>query len=250
MNRDPAFLFYFQDFAWGTRRFTLEEKGLYIELMCEQADSKTGSISEKDMNIICKTYEIDMNKTVISKFKKDENGYYNEVLRDTIKKRRDYSESRRQNRLSKPDKKDNISKTYDNHMVNEIEDVIENETKTVNKDVNKPKSGTNEMFDYFCKNYEMFLGNKYIATFAKDKKIIKDLLKVISKEELMKIIVSYFESTDDFIIKSGYTIGVLKSTINKIRNKPKINTNESRVSVHNKAVIKDWIEEKELQGED
>jgi len=122
----------------------------------------------------------------------------------------------------------------------ENEDVIKDESVIESGNENKTKSETNEIFDYFCKNYEMFLGNKYIATFAKDKKIIKDLLNIIPKNELMKIIVKYFESDDDFIIKSGYTMGVLKSTINKIRNKPK---NEySKVTAYNIAQAKKFLE--------
>ena len=71
MSKDPAFLFYYQDFMWGTRFFTREQRGLFIEFMCEQADSSTGSISEEHMNNICNSCDEHTKNMVLSKFKKD-----------------------------------------------------------------------------------------------------------------------------------------------------------------------------------
>jgi hypothetical protein len=48
--KDPAFLFYYQDFQHGTRKMTFEEKGAYIELLCEQADC--GHLSLEDIKRI------------------------------------------------------------------------------------------------------------------------------------------------------------------------------------------------------
>ncbi len=38
MAKDPAFLFYYQDFLVGTTFMTLEERGAYITLLCYLAD--------------------------------------------------------------------------------------------------------------------------------------------------------------------------------------------------------------------
>ena len=115
MAKDPAFLFYFRDFAHGTRRFNFEQKGLYIELLCEQADSETGSICVEDMNNICLSCDKDTIKTVLAKFSQDDNGYYNAKLREVITLRKKYSDSRRKNRMGK---KKSDEKTYVNHMAN------------------------------------------------------------------------------------------------------------------------------------
>lgn len=125
---DPAFLFYSSDFLVGTMFMNDEQVGKYIKLICTQ--HQRGHLSEKDMLKICTTYDED----VFSKFKKDENDlYYNERLESEINKRKAYSESRRNNRLSsntkeKKGKKDmsNISKTYDKHMENENINIIIN----------------------------------------------------------------------------------------------------------------------------
>lgn len=115
--KDPAFLFYSNDFLSGTMLMSDEDVGKYIRLMCLQ--HQKGHLKEKDMLNVCKAY----NEDIYCKFKRDEEGnYYNERLEYETNKRKAYSESRRNNRK----KKDvlDISKTYEEHMENENE--IEN----------------------------------------------------------------------------------------------------------------------------
>jgi uncharacterized protein YdaU (DUF1376 family) len=113
MQKDPAFLFYSSDFLTGTMTMSNEQVGMYIRLLCLM--HQRGKLNEKDMLNICKTYDED----VFSKFQKDVDGfYYNQRLLFEIQRRKDYSESRRNNRLKK-----NISKSYDPHMENENETV-------------------------------------------------------------------------------------------------------------------------------
>lgn len=91
--KDPAFLFYSNDFLSGTMLMTDEEKGQYITLLCLQ--HQKGHLKEKDMLSICKEY----NEELFSKFEKDENGkYFNKRLEEEITRRKKYSESRRNNR--------------------------------------------------------------------------------------------------------------------------------------------------------
>ncbi len=105
MAKDPAFLFYPKDFLSGTQFFSDEQVGKYIRLLIAQ--HQTGHLEEKHMIMICKTYD----KDVFSKFIRDNDGlYYNERLEDETIKRKDYCQSRSENRKSK--------KTYVPHMVN------------------------------------------------------------------------------------------------------------------------------------
>lgn len=120
MSKDPAFLFYPQDFYTGTVFFTNEQVGKYIRLLCLQ--HQTGHLEEKHMLNICGTYDVE----IFSKFNRDEAGkYYNERLDKEIKRRSNYCESRRKNKLS--------TKTYDEHMETgtETETEIINENETV-----------------------------------------------------------------------------------------------------------------------
>jgi len=117
MSKDPAFLFYTQDFMTGTYFFTDDQAGKYIRLLCLQ--HQTGHLEEKHMLNICKTYD----KDIFSKFIRDENGlYYNERLDKEINRRVKYCESRRKNKLSE--------KTYDQHMETETETVTISSSNT------------------------------------------------------------------------------------------------------------------------
>jgi len=117
MAKDPAFLFYSDNFQSGTQFFTDEQTGKYIRLLCAQ--HLHGHLSEKHMIHICKTHDVE----IWAKFAKDEHGkYYNERLENEVFRRRNYSESRSKNRKSttkKQKKPKNISSTYVNHMGNE-----------------------------------------------------------------------------------------------------------------------------------
>lgn len=126
--KDPAFLFYTGDFLSGTMFFTDEQVGIYIRLL--MAQHQHGRLSEKQVNIICKTHD----KEVLEKFEIDHDGnYYNTRLEQEVNKRKAYSKSRSENRTKKDKEpvKDmkNISKTYVKHM--------ENENRDINKDKDK-----------------------------------------------------------------------------------------------------------------
>ena len=132
MSKDPAFLFYSNDFLTGTYLMSDEQVGKYIRLLCLQHQKLT--LSEKDMMHICKTYDED----IFSKFSKDESGYFNERLREESKKRKSYTESRKNNRKKKDMK--NICSTYEEHMMPHMENENENEdinSNTIN--INYPK---------------------------------------------------------------------------------------------------------------
>lgn len=120
MSKDPAILFYTADFISGTITMTDEQRGKYILLLCIQ--HQKGFLTEKDMLNICKSYDAD----IWEKFIQEGDKFYNVRMRVEAEKRAKYSESRKLNRLKK--EKDtnisnNICKSYDEHMVNEIENI-------------------------------------------------------------------------------------------------------------------------------
>src|SRR3990167_6753644 len=73
--------------------------------------------------------------------------------------------------------------------------------------------------DYFYASYQQFLKTPYVADFGKDGRIFKGLLAGVPLEELRTLIDRFFVSEDKFIKEAGYTIGVFKSQINKLRGK-------------------------------
>lgn len=118
MAKDPAILFYTGDFLSGTAFFNDEQRGQYIKLLCEQ--HQNGHIPDNHMIEICKTYD----NPVMKKFTKDSSGlYFNERMEQEIIKRKSYSESRRNNRLStqKEEKKETYDTTYDSGMTEHMD---------------------------------------------------------------------------------------------------------------------------------
>lgn len=137
MAKDPAFLLYYQDFAFGTRYMSLAAKGAYIDILCHLADKHT--ISKEHIFIICQSSDSLMSEIMV-KLVVDSNGeYYSERLRIEVEKRKSYAKSRRENRLKTANKQKkqgkNISKTYVPHMdnENEIEDVNDSSLKESEK---------------------------------------------------------------------------------------------------------------------
>lgn len=80
----------------------------------------------------------------------------------------------------------------------------------------KKPNPTKEVFDYFCAQYEQKHGRKYAATFAKDQRLLKDLIAVDGVETVKKKILTYLSSTDKFVADNGWTIGVLKVRYNAL----------------------------------
>ena len=124
--KDPAFLFYFRDFLVSTELMSAEDVGYYIRILCHMADK--GRLNINHMQSICKAYS--KAHILHEKFKVDENGfYYNQKLDEELEKRRNYTQSRRDNAK-------HMHKHMGNANGNGNEDII------VNKDVIKEKRRT------------------------------------------------------------------------------------------------------------
>jgi hypothetical protein len=122
MARDPAFLFYPDDWAGGTKTFMKPQKSDYLDLLCIQ--HAHGYITRDDIIDICGSYDEKIARKFSIEF---EPGHFqNERLRDEMVKRSKYSESRRRNRLAgfgnqKIDFGDQDKSSYDNHVLSHDE---------------------------------------------------------------------------------------------------------------------------------
>lgn len=87
--KDPAFLFYSQDFLAGTLIMPFEDRGKYITLLCFQ--HQNGRMSEETIRLLVGSFS----DTLRLKFKRDNSGFfYNERLEFEISKRTQFIESR------------------------------------------------------------------------------------------------------------------------------------------------------------
>jgi hypothetical protein len=155
MAKDPAVLFYTQDFLVGTLTMDYEQKGKYIHLLCLQ--HQKGKLTEKDLHLVLTDTDID----VAEKFIKESDGfYYNIRLKEEADKRKNYTESRRNNRIKKTNDIDvkKISKSYVKRMENENEDVNETVNDNLNANDNSliTKYSTEDNKIDFDKLYEAF----------------------------------------------------------------------------------------------
>jgi hypothetical protein len=128
MGKDPAFLFYPNDYLGGTMGFDFEMHGMYLVMMIFQFNN--GPFTYEKAQSICKN-QFD---SIKHKFCTSQDGlYYNDRLKQEVDKRKAYSESRRENVKKRYDKPtyvedvNNICSTYGLHM--------ENENRNINKDV-------------------------------------------------------------------------------------------------------------------
>lgn len=127
MSKDPAFLFYAQDWITGTLTMTMEERGQYITILAVM--HQTGRLDEKTISFLVGN----VSDNLKNKFSIDTNGlWFNTRLEEEMDKRAKFAESRRKNGLKggrpkasvKPSGKPN-GKPINNHTENEDEYVID-----------------------------------------------------------------------------------------------------------------------------
>lgn len=91
MAKDPAFLFYTKDFLTGIADLTMEERGQYITLLCQQ--HQKGHLSDKLISLCVGNAAAD----VMAKFRQDSAGlWYNERLDQEIEKRQAHGAKQRE----------------------------------------------------------------------------------------------------------------------------------------------------------
>jgi uncharacterized protein YdaU (DUF1376 family) len=163
MAKDPAFLFYPNDWIGGTMGMTFEEKGAYMELLMTQFN-RGHMTTHMIGQVVGQIWE-----KIQDKFIKDDNGlWYNERLEEEKLKRQNFTKSRRNNVSGKNQHSKNNEKNGENsvahmdghmtsHMENEntiLLDNNKNNITTLNSNLNrKPNIPTkDEVWEVFQRN--------------------------------------------------------------------------------------------------
>jgi len=144
MAKDPAFLFYPNDWLGGTLGMSFEEKGAYMDLLMMQFNR-----GHMEGHMIGQVVGQIWDK-IKHKFKQDDNGlWYNERLEIEKEKRKSFTQSRKNNlkgvnqHSKKPKKKvAHMDGHMTSHMENEIE--IENIVIILNEILNTNYSSKTE----------------------------------------------------------------------------------------------------------
>lgn len=212
MSKDPAFLFYFRDFLVSTELMTAEELGYYMRILCHMADK--GRLTFKHMQSICKAYE--QSYALHEHLKIDENGlYYHPRLESEIQKRRNYTQSRREN-----------AKHMHKHMPKHMGNGNDNGNGDVFNKEEKPKKTfyknppTTDILQYFKDRHNSVTNKTYVSTNKrKDNDLLLGLIEILGEDEVKKKIDIFLKINDDFILKAGHTVAVFHSRINSLNDK-------------------------------
>lgn len=167
--KDPAFLFYTNDFDSGTKFLTNEQLGVYIRLL--MAQHQHGRLSEKQILFIASVMDPD----IMNKFIKDESGlFYNKRLEQEITKRKSFADSRRKNvnkRYQTTSELTSVSTSVE-HMNVHMEDINRNENE--NKNLNGFLANS-EHLNFLLTGTQAHAAVEYLQI-TKQKKVSKDFI--------------------------------------------------------------------------
>jgi uncharacterized protein YdaU (DUF1376 family) len=142
MAKDPAILWYYNDYLSGTEEMTFEEQGAYMRLLCKQMDK--GPMSMDFIKRILKDSYDKLWPVLQSKFKINESGnLYNERVEVERGRRKKFLDKQSEvgkkgGRPKNPDKTQNKPTGYENdnpnetNYINENRNGIENEIESEN----------------------------------------------------------------------------------------------------------------------
>ena len=137
MAKDPAFLFYPNDYIGGTMGMTFEEKGAYIEILMLQFN-RGHMTSHMIGQLVGQLWE-----SIKCKFVQDEQGlWYNIRLDQEKDKRMSFTQSRRNN-----------IKGLNQHTIGHMTSHMEDENEDVNRNINKVKI-IDTLFEQFWDLYD------------------------------------------------------------------------------------------------
>jgi len=158
MAKDPAFLFYSQDFLVGTMTMSFEDKGKYITILSYM--HQKGRMDHKSICLLVGS----LSDELLSKFQIDEDQkYYNTRLEDESYKRSKFIESRIENGKKGGRKKTNDDKAYAKANAKATNKLPENENEVILffKENGYSKQSAINAYKYYCEsNWEDSRGNK------------------------------------------------------------------------------------------
>lgn len=104
--------------------------------------------------------------------------------------------------------------------------------KTINKETTLSKQ-TQEAFEYFCNIHKEELEFAYITNFAKDKRLLKELIKVNGLDIVKRSIYQFLISKDEWLTQNtGFTIPMFSSKFNQCANQAQQNKPQTGIIIN------------------
>jgi len=205
--KDPAVLFYTQDFITGTLLMNYEQKGKYITLLCIQ--QQNGKLTEKDLLKICGGKDDD----IWAKFDQDDDGkFYNKRMLIESERRKKYVESRKIN-----------AKHMDKHMESHME--IRNKKYEISNKKEENEILLKKREEKFRNDVYIFTNDPYPLTMLqkfcdywteKNKSHTKMLWELKPTFEISKRLVTWASRDNNIVkIKKQFTHAEMLDMLNK-----------------------------------
>jgi len=256
MGKAPAFQLYASDFYMDTAGWTVAQVGAYTRLLmyewvngpipCDMASlARIAGIS--DARTMYKMWLGTVGKKFIS------NGG-NLLFNKRLEEEREKQAKRREIQTEKG--KHGAEKRWKDHIAPAIAQAQPNDSSSSsssssssNKEKNKrikhiakvektPSPDVKTFIDFYYEEFKKAFSTPPHIQGGKDGAITKRILSKIPIEELKELLLRYFDSTDQFILKSGYTLSVFESQINKLK-----------IGSQGKDGMDLWLQVKEKQDE-
>ena len=210
IKKDPAFLFYAQDFLVGTILMTDAQIGKYIKLLCIQ-HQHGGLIDKTAFNNM-----VNGDKIIEDKFVKTDDGYYNDRLMDEIVKRKKKSENLSANAKKRWEDANGMQlhKNTDAKRM-QLDMPIEDENENENEDV-VVVEGLNVINN---NNGLTKIGKLFISTWQRKPKNLSEILaveKMFLDYSEAHIIQSFRRAAEQDVMKVAYVKGILKKHYEKL----------------------------------
>ena len=230
MGKNPAFQFYPSDWTRDLDDYPLEIEGAWIRICCRLWWSETpGCLTKtlKEWSRILRKTEKKTKEILHFLIEKHISGGHNldnqnitinskrMIEDDRIRKIRQEVGKLGGNPQLKRIKKDLVNQT-DNQKPTPSSSSSSSSSSSKKKE-SISHSEVKKFLTHYGERFEFHFGTKPQIEWGKDGSITKNLLKTISFKELQNLLEAFFISEDKFILKSGYTIGVFKSQINKLK---------------------------------
>jgi uncharacterized protein YdaU (DUF1376 family) len=238
----PAFQLYAQDFDMDTATWENDEVGAYLRLLFYewvnggipndmQAISKIvrepieGSENKryrvKFERNLC-DFGVKMERNVLKKFHLNGNGLLvNSRLESERQKQSEYRESQREKGVKSAKKRWAGHITSVRTTVTERLQPKDNSSSSTSSSIKNKESishsDTKTFLSFYKEKFTQCFGTEPQIEWGKDGSITNKLLKTIPLPELESLLERFFVSEDKFIRGSGYTIGVFKTQINKLK---------------------------------
>lgn len=177
---DPAVLFYTSDFLTGVMDMSMEERGMYITLLCYQ--HQKGHIEEKTIRFLLGYAKDNLPEVIMKHFKVDDEGkYYNDRMDLEKDKRSKFVETRRKNGLKGGRPSSKKEKPIG---------------KPSGKPLGKPK---NNLMGNENENENIYYNNKELNNIFLEYLDLRKKLKLVNTERAIKLLINKLEPYDDNI---------------------------------------------------